>query len=165
MRRRAALTLLTGLTLTACGFQPRGLVELPPVLQRVHLGGRLPDRSLASVLGRLLRQNGGELVSDATKASLRLTVIDYGTSRRQVVLDPRARSREVELTLWLRVKAEDVQGSVLLDNEVFEATRNMHDAPDNVLSRGSEEARLRDEMQETLAQALLARLRSVATPR
>ncbi|MFZ5536258.1 MAG: LPS assembly lipoprotein LptE [Pseudomonadota bacterium] len=159
--------LLGGLTLalSACGFQPRGMVELPPVMQRVHLGGKQPDPALAAALGRLLRQNGGELVSDATKASLRLTVTDYGTSRRQVVLDPRARSREVELTLRLRVKAEDAQGLVLLDNEVFEAARNMHDAPANVLSRGSEEARLRSEMQEIIAQALLARLRSVATPR
>ncbi|MEW5973784.1 MAG: LPS assembly lipoprotein LptE [Pseudomonadota bacterium] len=162
MHRRAFLLALLSTGLSACGFQPRGMVELPPVLQRVHLGGRLPDRGLASALERLLRQNGGELVSDAREASLRLTVTDYTPGRRQVVLDPRARSREVELTLRLRVKAEDAQGLVLLDNEVFEAARNMHDAPTNVLSRGSEEARLLDELQETIAQAILARLRAAA---
>lgn len=162
MERRAALTLLAAAGLSACGFQPRGMVELPPVLQRVHLGGRSPDRALAAALGRLLRQNGGELVNDARAASLRLTVLDHQAGRREVVIDPRARLREVELTLRVVVKAEDAQGKVLLAGESFEAARMMHYDPNNLLGQDEDETRLRGEMQETVAQALLARLRSVA---
>lgn len=165
MQRRAALTLLAGLGLSACGFQPRGMVELPPVLQRVHLGGRQPGPGFAAALGRLLRQNGGELVADATTSSLRLTVLNHQTGRREVVIDPRARLREVELTLRVAVKAEDAQGAVLLENESFEAARMMHYDPNNLLGQGEDEIRLRAEMQETVAQALLARLRSVAASR
>ena len=156
--------LLGGLTLalSACGFQPRGMVELPPVMQRVHLGGKLPDPALAAALGRLLRQNGGELVSDAAKASLRLTITDYTPGRRQVVIDPRARLREVELTLRVVIKAEDAQGQTLLAGESFEAARMMHYDPNNLLAAGEDEARLRADMHEIVVQSILARLRAAA---
>ncbi|MEF3193310.1 MAG: hypothetical protein K6346_03720 [Halothiobacillaceae bacterium] len=156
--------LLGGLTLalSACGFQPRGMVELPPVMQRVHLGGHRADHGLAGALARLVQQNGGEMVSDARAASLRLTILHEQTNRREAVIDPRARLRELELIQRVVLKAEDAQGAVLLKNESFEATRMMHYDPLNLLGQGEEEARLRSEMQETLAQAIFARLRSLA---
>jgi outer membrane lipopolysaccharide assembly protein LptE/RlpB len=139
------------------------MVELPPVMQRVHLGGKLPDPALAAALGRLLRQNGGELVSDAREASLRLSITDYTADRRQVVIDPRARLREVELTLRVTLKAEDAQGQTLLAGERFEAARMMHYDPNNLLAASEDEARLRADMHETVAQSILARLRAVAS--
>jgi LPS-assembly lipoprotein len=138
------------------------MVELPPVMQRVHLGGKQPDPALAAALGRLLRQNGGELVSDPAKASLRLTVIDYTPARRQVVIDPRARLREVELSLRVVIKAEDAQGQPLLAGESFEAARMMHYDPNNLLAADEDEARLRADMHEIVTQSILARLRAVA---
>ncbi|MDM7323310.1 MAG: LPS assembly lipoprotein LptE [Gammaproteobacteria bacterium] len=154
--------LLGGLTLalSACGFAPRGMIELPPVMRRVHLGGKQPDPAFAAALGRLLQQNGGELVSDAARASLRLTVTDHDTSRRQVVIDPRARLREVELTLRVVIKAEDAQGQILLAGESFEAARMMHYDPNNLLAASEDEARLRTDMYEIVAQSILARLRA-----
>jgi len=160
--RRTALLGLLGLGLSACGFQPRGMVELPPVLQRVRLAGLQPDPALAAALGRLLRQNGGELVSDAREASLRLTILDQQAGHREVVIDPRARLREVELTLRVAVKAEDAQGKVLLAGETFEAARMMHYDPNNLLGQSEDEARLRADMYETVAQSILARLRAIA---
>lgn len=163
MQRRAFLLTLAATGLSACGFQPRGVVELPPVMQRVSLGGRQPDRGLSTALERLLRQNGGRLVGDAKEATLRLTVTEYRAGRREVVIDPRARLREVELTLLVKVKAEDAQGTVLLQDEAFESARMMHYDPANLLGRGEEEARLRGEMQEIVAQSMLARLRQTAS--
>lgn len=160
--RRAFILGLAASGLSACGFQPRGMVELPPLMQRIHLGGQPPDPAFTDALGRLLRQNGGALVSDPAQASLRLTVLDYRRDAREVVIDPRARVRELELILRLRVKAEDAQGRVLLENESFQATRMMNYDPNNLLGRGEDEARLRADMSEVIAQSLLARLRAVA---
>lgn len=164
MRRRGFLLALaaTGLStlgLSACGFQPRGRVELPPALQRISLGGRQPDRGLATALARLLRQSGGQLIDNPREATMRLTIVDYRAGRREVVIDPRARLREVELTQWLKLKAEDAQGNIVLQDEVFETARMMHYDPANLLGHGEEESRLRAEMQEIVAQSILARLR------
>ncbi|MGK0673459.1 MAG: LPS assembly lipoprotein LptE [Halothiobacillaceae bacterium] len=159
-------TLLLGglaFAVSACGFQPRGMVELPPVLRHVHLGGRMPDPGLIAAFARLLRQNGGELVNDATKASLRLTVADYTPGQRQVVIDPRARLREVELTLRVIIKAEDAEGRTLLAGESFEIVRMMRYTPNNPLAAVEDEARLRADMHESMAQSILARLRAVAS--
>ncbi|TQV63220.1 MAG: hypothetical protein FNT29_07580 [Halothiobacillaceae bacterium] len=158
--RRTVLLALLSTGLAACGFQPRGWAELPPAMQRVSLSG---NRELAAALERLLRQNGGQRVGDAKTATLRLTVTDYRDGRREVVIDPRARLREVELTLQVRIRAEDAQGTVLLKDEAFEAARMMHYDPANLLGRGEEEARLRGEMHEIVAQSMLVRLRQRTT--
>lgn len=156
--------LLGGLTLalTACGFAPRGSLDLPPPLQRIYLGGKAPDPAFTVALQRLLHQNGGELVNEAAKASLRLTITDYTPSRRQVVIDPRARLREVELILRVVIKAEDNRGQTLLADEHFEAVRMMHYDPSNPLAAGEDEARLRADMHAIVAQSILTRLRAVA---
>lgn len=160
--RRAFLLGVTASSLAACGFQPRGAVELPPALQRLHIGGPQAERGLVTALTRLLQQNGGQVVGDKAEATLRLSMLAHQAGRREVIIDPRARLREVELTLRVSVKAEDAQGRVLLSNEGFDAARMMHYDPNNLLGQGEEEARLREEMQETVAQAIFARLRQKA---
>ncbi|MEW6764916.1 MAG: LPS assembly lipoprotein LptE [Pseudomonadota bacterium] len=160
--RRAFLLGVTASSLTACGFQPRGAVELPPSLQRLHIGGPRAERGLVVSITRLLKQNGGQVVTDRETASMRLIVAEYRAARREVIIDPRARLREVELTLRVTVTAEDTQGHVLLASESFDAARMMHYDPNNLLGHSEEESRLRGEMQEAVAQSILARLRQKA---
>ncbi|MEW6446165.1 MAG: LPS assembly lipoprotein LptE [Pseudomonadota bacterium] len=160
--RRTFLLGLLSIGLAACGFQPRGTVELPPTLQRLYIGGPQAERDFVAALTRLLKQNGGQVVGSPSEATLRLSVLSRQPGRREVVIDPRARLRELELTLRVTVKAEDAQGIPLLPSESFDTARTMHYDPNNLLGQGEEEARLREEMLEIVAQSILARLRQKA---
>ncbi len=161
MQRRLALGLLAGLTLSACGFQPRGEQTLPPSLRHVSLN-EAQQSSLTQTLGQLLQQGGATLVRTAPMPAdtvhIRLSKIHV--QRREAMFDRQANLRQIELIQRVQLDVRRQDGSVVIDSETFEAVRSTSYNPLSLLAQGEEEQRLRNELDAQLAQSILARLRS-----
>ena len=163
--RRAFLLGVAASGLAACGFRPRGVIELPPALRRVSLDGSQAS-GLTSALELLLRQNGAEIVAGEASppATLRVRLSDIQNMQREALIDRQANVRQLEWILRARLHAADASG-VLVDNERFEAIRSMSYNPLHLLAQGEEEQRLMRELEQQLAQTMLTRLLARATSR
>lgn len=164
--RRVFLLGVTAASLTACGFQPRGSTSLPPDLRRVSLAGSQPS-GLTLALERLLRQGGADINSTAPKPgdSLNIRINNVQLQRREALIDRQANVRQIELIQRALVSASRADGQEILSQEAFEAVRSVSYNPLARLAQGEEEQRLQRELDEQMAQTILARLRSrLATP-
>jgi len=166
MKRRAALLALLTSGLFACGFQPRGSASLPPELRRVSLTGSQPS-GLTQALERLLRQGGAEIISASPMPSdsLNIRVNNVQLQRREALIDRQANVRQIELIQRALLNVSRADNTTLIEHETFEAVRSVSYNPLSLLAQGEEEQRLQRELDEQMAQTILARLRSrLATP-
>lgn len=169
----AAATLL--LLLSACGFRPAGsqpLVEPLRVVQvDVHMPYRVSEPAIEASLRSLLQRRGAELVEHqkAGVTLLRLSDIQEDREVLSVGIDGKA----LEYLLTTRVSYEVLRdGQILFAEDNLTLTRDYSFDAEQVLAKESEEARLREFMQNELAQLLLFRIearlaqgpRSIATP-
>jgi len=171
MKRRTALlglfaTGLSVLGLSACGFQPRGSTSLPPDLRRVSLTGSQPS-GLTQALERLLRQGGAEIITTSPQPSdsLNIRVNSVQLQRREALIDRQANVRQIELIQRAQLNVIRADNTPLIEHETFEAVRSTSYNPLSLLAQGEEDQRLQRELDEQMAQTILARLRSrLATP-
>jgi LPS-assembly lipoprotein len=164
--RRVFLLAITTGSLSACGFQPRGSASLPPELRRVSLAGSQPS-GLTQALERLLRQGGAEIISTLPKPgdSLNIRVNNVQLQRREALIDRQANVRQIELIQRAQLNVSRADNIPLIEHEAFEAVRSTSYNPLSLLAQGEEEQRLQRELDEQMAQTILARLRSrLATP-
>jgi LPS-assembly lipoprotein len=157
--RHGGLILL--LLLSACGFQLRGTVVLPPVLQATQLEG---DRFslLVSELGRVLQNAGARLVDSRSQASAVLKVLDETSSQRVLSVGVAGRAAEYELHHRVDYQLEDAHGQVLVEKQTLDTRRSFQFDENDVLGKANEEESLREEMQRDLALRIVQQLSMLA---
>ena len=153
--------LALALLLSACGFQLRGTVDLPPVLQATQLEG---DRFslLVSELGMLLRNAGAGLVEERGQATAVLKVLDETSSQRVLSVGVSGRAAEYELHHRVDYQLEDARGEVLVPRQSLSARRTYQFDENDVLGKANEEESLREEMQRDLARRILQQVSVLA---
>lgn len=160
-QRGLALALLACLMLTACGFQLRSAVELPPALRALHLESDLPDSRFSRELSRSLEQAGVDL--RASPAGVyRLQLQRERSSSREVSVDRRARSAERELELSLVLMLRDAAGTPVYGPVELNASKIYRYDPNNVLGKEDEERLINDELRERLTRQVLGALQATA---
>ncbi|MGD9888400.1 MAG: LPS assembly lipoprotein LptE [Halothiobacillaceae bacterium] len=159
MQRRTVLLALLTTGLSACGFQPRGNTELPSAMRRISLQGSQPS-GLTQALERLLRDNGAEIVSTPTADTLHIRLTNVSLQRREALIDRQANVRQIELIQRAQLDVQRINGTPLIEHETFEAVRSTSYNPISILAQGEEEQRMRLELDEHMAQTMLARIRS-----
>ena len=149
------------LLLAACGFQLRGTVVLPPVLQVTQLEG---DRFslLVSELGRVLQNAGARLVDSRGQATAVLKVLDETSSQRVLSVGVTGRVAEYELYHQVGYQLEDAHGQVLVEKQTLSARRSFQFDENDVLGKANEEESLREEMQRDLALRIVQQLSILA---
>jgi len=149
--------LLLGLTLTACGFQPRGQAPaLPSTLSPLAITGIDTDTPLYLALQRRLEGSGSTLVTDTGRAAAVLAISNLESRRELLTVSSDNKANEYELieALSYRVRVGDRETMP----QRLSASR-IHYAPgDAVLARKREEDTLRQTLREELAERLLRRL-------
>ena len=159
--RHLWLLSLLVLLLTACGFQLRGSVTLPQVMQTTHVQG---DRFslLVGELQTLLRNAGARLVEERGAATAVLRILEENSSER--VLSVGATGRAVEYELFQRVdyQLEDASGELLVPRQSLSARRSYQFDENDVLGKANEEESLREEMQRDLALRIVQQLSILA---
>jgi len=154
---RSVFTLLLLLSASACGFQLRGAVELPAVLQPVYLYGA-GEEELAHQLAVLLKENNTVLADAEAQAASRLKIVSQKQTRRILSVDSRGRAREYELnySVLYQLRSEHINA----DN-VVKLRRVLAFDPDNVLGASNEEQTLYRDMQRDAARLILQQLEAM----
>ncbi len=158
LNRHASAILLTALLtlVSGCGFQLRGLVDIPDHLKTLHLKGD-NNSALFQTVKRTLETNGVVLVTRPELAPYQLELLGEKQERRSASLNTRAKAQEYELRTHLNYSIVDRDGvTAVAATDIFtERTYNYDE--NNVNATTSEEASLRQEMRETLAGQLVRR--------
>ncbi|MEY1661300.1 LPS-assembly lipoprotein LptE [Isoalcanivorax beigongshangi] len=157
MSRRGAVWLvaLLGLvlTLSACGFRPRGAPQYEH-LSALQLRGA--SLNLEHLVRRAL-ETSGVAVHDA--APLALTISDENTQRRTVAVDRYGRAAEMELRYsftWQLLDADSRQP--LNERRNIALIRNFIYDADNATAASDEESSTRDSLYEDATWQLLRQL-------
>lgn len=144
-----------------CGFHLRGAVDLSDSLKTMHIQGVNLQRDIGLYLKRGLVSNGIIVVEQPQADSAILTIIENKFDRRVLSVGSNAKVSEYELYALIRFSVLDAQGKTLADSEQVEAQRDYQFDEDEVLGRESEEALLRDQLNQELVQNILRRLAAI----
>lgn len=144
------------LLLTACGFHLRGSQPLP--VTELAVRDAVPATDIYPELGRALLAVGVE-INDSAPLVLQLQGETFGKRVLSVTTAGRAREFGLRYVLHFSLKNED--GSVRLENESVEASRDLQFDEAAVLAAAGEEAALRTEMRRDAVDQLLRILQHV----
>ncbi len=157
--RSLTVTCLLVTMLTACGFKLRGVVELPPELQRIYVSG-----SQGSDLVRDLKEMlaySAEVVTDRSDADAVLSVEKEGINRRNLSVDSRGKVRESEVKLSVIYSLILADGEVLLDKDTLLLVRDFIDDENNIIGRTNESDIIVRDLKGDAAQQILRRIQAL----
>lgn len=150
-------------TLSACGFQLRGAmdIELPPIMDRTLVRGTAPYSDLGNAVEIGLEQVGAGLAASPELATAFLD-LDERFQRRVASIGNDGRVNEYELHYRLRFVLRDADEDPVISEQDIDLYRSYAFDPDQVLAKSNEEALLRDEMMRAAVAQMLRRLEKSA---
>lgn len=158
------LRLLSGLIsllllCTACGFQLRNDVELPPQMAKTQMVVSDEYSTLARRVRIMLEQNGVQFVNgEQATAILEIPVNNVVTD--VLTIGDNARVREYRISYTVRFRLLDAQGQVLVDWQNLRQSREVSFDEQKILAGSREQEYLEKELAETLSRLLISRLES-----
>lgn len=158
---RLLSVLMISLVLAACGFQLRGEVRLPEVMNTTWL--RTPDDSSAFVreLGLILRANGVSVSTTQQPGAAQLHILSERMRRDALTISGSARVREFVLGFEVDFELLDADGELLIERETLRMSRDYSFDEQEILAATREEEFLRDEMRRAMAARLLRRIEAL----
>jgi len=159
----AALALLLGAGLSACGFQLRGSVDVPPGLSPVFVrGGGLVGRSIED---RLLG-SGVPSTTNPAAAGLVIDILSELRDSRVVAVDAGGKALAYMLTYRVEFAAVDRQGQFIIEPQGLALDRTFDDNPDvSVLGQEEQSNIIYSDMADDAADQVLLRLRAALANR
>lgn len=159
-----AMVLVAATLVTAgCGYQLRGVAEVDPAFERVHVSGLSKSSPVYRTLAAEIGRSEAVLVDDRREATARLVVEHDSVEQRTSVVDPNANVRQYELLHQLRYHIELPDGSRTPTRRISQA-RNYNYDPTGVLASSSNEGQIRGELGELVGQLLFYRLLAPIDP-
>lgn len=159
--RALAAALLGGLLLiqlSGCGWRLRGAISVPPALQRSCLTGVAAYSDLAVEIRSTLERAGAKVLDSCAAADAQLRIGRNEVRKRVLSVDASGRAAEFELTYNLQFTVVDQAGDVLVRQQAIEISRDYRFDPDNVLAKGEEEKRIREEMVSFAVRQMMQRI-------
>jgi LPS-assembly lipoprotein len=157
--RRAMITAMGASSLlVACGFQLRGVTELP--FSRIALEGFAPRSPLADELRRTLSQSA-EVVATPAQAQVVLFALNDKRERGVVASTTAGQVRELQLRVRLEFRLATPGGRELIPATELLLTRDMSYSETVALAKEYEEAQLLRAMQTDIVGQLMRRLAHV----
>lgn len=154
--RLILIGLLTGLS--ACGFQLRGLADLPPHLSSIELLGDRLDSDDQSRLVQLLQRAGAAISSASDDSTARLRVSVNDVPERLLVDSAGSGRRIVRLGRELSYSVIGADGNPLVDNKTLIATEDIELDENNLLANAAEKQSALETITENLFNHLLVQL-------
>jgi len=154
--KRFAVLLIVALSLAACGFQLRGVVNLP--FESLYVEG-VGNPALAAEVGRAIRSGTETRLTDkAADAQAVLQVQGAAREKRILALSGAGRVREYELIYRVGFRLLDKEGRDLIATQPIELRRAILYDDAQVLAKEQEEALLYRDMQNDALGQLMRRL-------
>ncbi len=157
----AGLTVMLLLTVSACGFQLRGDVNLDARLGKIYIQGADRYDPLVRDLTQSLIATGALVVEQHKDATAVLHILKNKASRRVLSVSSAGKVREYELYQTLEFKVGDTAGRELVAPQRLELTRAYLFDKEDVLGKSNEEEMLRRDLRRDLVRLVLLRLEAL----
>jgi len=154
------LLMLTALLSSGCGYHLRGEANLPPEMQKTQLIINDEYSTLARRLRVMLERSGVEFVA-AEQATAVLEIPQNRIVTEVLTIADNARVREYRVTATLRFRLTDTRGQELIGWQTLRQSREISFDEQRILASSREQEYLREDLAETMAQLLVARLESL----
>ena len=160
--RMLGLTLLTmAVLVSGCGFTPRGQNLGLPFKSIVVEG----NQGTAAEVLQILRNKPGLMISNRkVDAAVVLTILSQHVDRTVVAFSGAGRPREIQLRMRVDYRINDGFGVELSGTQEITQLRDLSITEGEVLSAGSAESFMIEDMQRDIAQQLVRRLRAIRPP-
>ena len=145
------------LSVSACGYQLRGSIDLPDDLKSIFFHGA--SELLNKTAKKTLRASGGTLATIPQEAGIIIQVIREEMKRRVVSLSSSGRVNEYEVSYLLHFFMLDKAGKQLSNKQVIELSRDYFNNQEEVLGKDNEEKIIRNELYRHATQAIIRRSR------
>ncbi len=142
-------------SLSACGFTLRGQSTFDFEFKHIQLHN-FNDSQMARILKLALEIHG--LETDSEKPQLTIKRISDLFDRSIVTFSATGRAQEVGLSYQLVFEVSNAQGEILIRETTLTQRREITYNDDEILGKEAEENRLYKEMQDDIAQQIVARL-------
>jgi len=152
--------LLMPLMVTSCGFHLRGSAgtKLGLTLSRVVVDGIETESGFGLELIRVLRANNVDVIPLSKRPQPILRLWPVEVNKEVLSVDREVRAREFSVTSTVRFTLKGVPG-IPSNEQTTHVRRDLVVDPLQVLGSEQEERRLRQEMEQELAQMVVLRLR------
>jgi LPS-assembly lipoprotein len=159
-RALSLLLVLTALLSSGCGYHLRGEANLPPEMQKTRLIIDDEYSTLARRLRVMLERNGVEFVA-ADQATAVLEIPQNQIVTEVLTIADNARVREYRVTATVKFRLTDTRGQELIGWQTLRQSREISFDEQRILASSREQEYLREDLAETMAQLLVARLESL----
>jgi len=160
----AILPVLGALLLSGCGFQLRGEVNLPPEMAHTQMIVNNEYSTLARRVHVMLERSGVQFVG-AEQATAILEIPQNEVVTEVLTIADNARAREYRVTYTVKFRLTGADGRDLIDWQTLRQSREISFDEQQILASAREQEYLREELAETMAQLLVARLESLYVTR
>jgi LPS-assembly lipoprotein len=143
--------------LAACGFHPRGELQLPPNLGPVKVQASDPYSPLTDRLERALARAGAPVAGDDGKTAM-LRIAGETFREGPLSVDDQSRVREYILTYVVSFEFTAADGGVLVPLQEVRLQRDFTYDVSHALGSASEQGTIREEMQRDMAASILRRI-------
>ena len=160
MRHHLALALAAiALLLTACGFQPRRALTLPPELGAVQVESGDRYSRLADGLARALERAGANADKAADRQRrARLRIVSERWNEGPLSTDATARIREYVTRYSVQFELIDAAGVTRVPRETVELSREYAFDATRSFGTPAEQEVIREELQRDMVAAILRRI-------
>lgn len=145
---------LTFSLLTACGFHLRGVQDVSAEKSRVTLIANNASNNLLQSLRQNMKFNG---IIETQGAPYQLHILDHRYKRRTVTLNSDSDVDEYELSVEVTYLIADSEGKPLSSDIRLQRERSYTYDKDAATASSEQEAQLKRELYESVAQSILRR--------
>ncbi len=157
-----ALLILALLSLSACGFQPRGQANKPaPHLSPLLVTGLATHHPFYRELSHQLELAGVTLTTDSESASSLLKIHKQKTRHRVLSVNSRSKTVETEIEESLEYSFQLPPGTTLGEPRFIGTNRILFDPGTQTLGRDREETLLQADMYKQLSRLLINQLAAI----
>lgn len=147
------------LALSACGFQLRDALVLPPGLEEVRVASRDPYSGLAQSLERSLERAGADVVpADDRRRVATLNLRSERWASRPLSIDEFGRAQEYTLLYAVVFSLTDANGDEVVPQQAVEVSREYISSPTEATGTETERELLTREMQREMTSSILRRI-------
>jgi LPS-assembly lipoprotein len=150
---------LLSTALTSCGFQLRGVQQMP--FASLHIAGPVASPVTTSLTRILQGREGLQIAPDAKSAQAAVEILNDAREKHIVALSGAGKVREFELRQRVSFRVLGAGGKELIPANEIIITRSFAFNDAQVLAKETEETLLYKDMQDDIVQQIMRRLSAV----
>ncbi len=157
---RFAPILFIAALLSGCGFQLRGVIEIPPELSPIYIQAS-PASRVGRALQAALRGGSVEVTSSPREAATLIRILEEIQDERVNAVNNQGKMLAKDLLYQVSFDAIQADGGQLAQRQTIKLSREHVNPPDQQVIGKAEEAELiRRDMAEDMADRILRRLKA-----